>query len=222
VKFQAILWDCDGVLIDSEMLACGVAAEFYTRVGYPMTATDYIRRFAGQSKAQIAAIIRQETGKDLAAAIDWTQKEAARKAAFEAKLRAVAGVETLLQQAISRRLPMAVASGSSLDRLQHSLKLTRLWDLFAPHVYSTEQVARGKPAPDVFLFAADKLAIEPSRCLVVEDAEHGTRAGKAAGMTVYGFTGASHCGPEWDNRLHEAGADAVFADMASVEAALDF
>jgi beta-phosphoglucomutase-like phosphatase (HAD superfamily) len=115
---------------------------------------------------------------------------------------------------------MAVASGSGLERLEHSLKLTRLWDLFAPHIYSTEQVANGKPAPDIYLFAANKLGVNPSQCLVIEDSEHGACAGKAAGMTVYGFTGGSHCNRAWDVRLQQAGADAVFSDMPSLKAAL--
>ena len=115
---------------------------------------------------------------------------------------------------------MAVASGSGLGRLEHSLKVTGLWDLFAPHIYSTEQVAHGKPAPDIYLFAAGKLGVSPSRCLVIEDSQHGTHAGKAAGMTVYGFTGAGHCSPELGASLQEAGADAVSSDMPSLQAAL--
>jgi HAD superfamily hydrolase (TIGR01509 family) len=220
VTFQAILWDCDGVLIDSELLACKVVTDFYTRAGYSLTASEFFGRFAGQSRAQIAAIIGQETGEDLAAAIDWAQEDAARKALFEERLQPVAGVTHLLERASTRKLLMAVASGSGLGRLEHSLKLTRLWDLLAPHIYSSEQVARGKPAPDIFLFAADKLGVSPSRCLVVEDGQHGARAGKAAGMTVYGFIGGSHCSREWGVSLQQAGADAVFSDMPSLQAAL--
>src|SRR5262249_6416223 len=126
-RYQAILWDCDGVLIDSELLACKVAADYYTRAGYFLTALGYIERFFGQSRAQIAAIIRQETGVDLAAAINWAQVDAARRTLFEAQLDSVAGVTHLLQQASARKFPMAVASGSGLGRLEHSLKLTGLW-----------------------------------------------------------------------------------------------
>lgn len=218
-SFHAILWDCEGVLIDSELLACQVAADFYTRAGYPLTARDYVRRFAGQNRAQIAALVRGETGVDVAG-IDWAEKEAARKALFEAQLKPLPGVEIVLKHAMASRTRMAVASGSSLDRLEHSLRLTGLWDFLAPHIYSTEQVGRGKPAPDVFLHAADKLAVSPKHCLVVEDAKHGVQAGKAAGMTVFGFTGASHCEPGWDVGLRDAGADEVFADMATLQTAL--
>ena len=220
MKFDAIIWDCDGVLIDSEVLACRVSADFYTRAGFPLTAPEYIRRFAGQSVAQIAATVRNETGKDLTSTIDWTRKDAVREALFEAELFAVAGIEELLADLRARRLPMAVGSGSSLRRLEHSLRVARLWDTFAPHVYSTEQVARGKPAPDVFLLAAEKLGINADRCLVVEDSHHGTHAGKTAGMTVYGFVGASHCTPETADNLRAAGADAVFADMGALRAAI--
>jgi HAD superfamily hydrolase (TIGR01509 family) len=220
MSFQAIIWDCDGVLLDSELLACGVSAAFYTDAGFPLTAAEYIRRFFGQSRAQIAAAIMEETGKDLASAIDWTRKEAAREALFEAQLRAIGGIEDVLKEASGRRLAMAVASGSSLGRLEHSLRLAGLWDYLAPHIYSTEQVARGKPAPDIYLLAAARLGVCAERCLVVEDAEHGTRAGKAAGMTVYGFTGASHCTSETADRLRTAGADAVFSDSTTLWAAL--
>jgi HAD superfamily hydrolase (TIGR01509 family) len=220
MSFQAIIWDCDGVLLDSEVLACGVSAAFYTAAGFPLTASDYIRRFAGQSRAQIAAAIMEETGKDLASAIDWTRKEADREALFESELRAVTGIEEVLKEASAWRLPAAVASGSSLRRLKHSLTLTGLWDYFAPHIYSSEQVVRGKPAPDIYLLAAARLGVCAERCLVVEDAEHGTRAGKAAGMTVYGFTGASHCTYETADSLRAAGADAVFSDSAALRAAL--
>ena len=220
MMFQAILWDCDGVLIDSELLACKVVADCYTRAGYSLTALEYIERFFLKSRAQIAAIIRQETGEDLAAAIDWTQVGSARRTLFEAQLEPVAGVTHLLQQASARKFLMAVVSGSGLGRLEHSLKLTGLWDFLAPHIYSTEQVARGKPAPDIYLFAAEKLGVSPSRCLVIEDSQHGTHAGKAAGMTVYGFTGAGHCSPDLGASLQDAGADAVFSDMPSLQAAL--
>jgi HAD superfamily hydrolase (TIGR01509 family) len=217
--FQAILWDCDGVLIDSEVLACQVAADFYTRAGYSLTAKDYVRRFAGQNRAQIATIIRGETGIDVTG-IDWLKKEAARKALFEAQLGPVPGVQGVLKHVLACKVRMAVASGSSLDRLEHSLRLTELWDSLAPHIYSTEQVGRGKPAPDVFLLAADKLAVSPKQCLVVEDSSHGVEAGKAAGMTVYGFTGASHCEPGWGASLTAAGADAVFSCMSDLHAGL--
>ena len=221
MNVNAIIWDCDGVLIDSEILACRVASEYYTRAGFPLTTSEYIRRFAGHGKAQIAATIREETGRDLAAVIDWTKEEADREALFEAELRAVPGIDKFLEQCKARRLPMAVASGSSLRRLKHSLRLTGLWDYFDPHIYSTEQVARGKPAPDVYLLAARKLGVSPDRCLVIEDAEHGTRAGKAAGMTVYGFIGASHCTAEWAEHLRAAGADAVFFGLTDLQAAVD-
>jgi HAD superfamily hydrolase (TIGR01509 family) len=215
MNFRAILWDCDGVLIDSEVLACSVSADYYTRAGYPLTTSEYIRRFAGKSTAQIAAIIEEETGRDLAATIDWSQKEAVRRALFEAELQPIVGMEHLLKRVCAHKVLMAVASGSSLSRLEHSLRVTQLWDFFAPHIYSSEQVARGKPAPDIYLLAAEKLDVSPDRCLVIEDAEHGIRAGKAAGMTVYGFTGAGHCTAEWTMR-----ADAVFCDATALQVAL--
>ncbi|MFV0296660.1 MAG: HAD family hydrolase [Hyphomicrobiaceae bacterium] len=218
MTFKAIIWDCDGVLIDSEVLACRIAAEFYTRAGYPLSMIDFARRFAGQSKLQIADIIRQETGKDLASRIDWTQEDAAREALFETELQTVPGVRDFLSHASFRDIPMAIASGSSLKRLEHALKLVDLWNRFHPHIYSSEIVHRGKPSPDIFLYAAAQMAIAPHDCLVIEDAAHGVQAGKAAGMTVIGFTGARHCTAEWPELLRNAGADEVYGSMDDLSA----
>src|SRR5262245_7377565 len=117
MTFRAIVWDCDGVLIDSELLACKVVADCYTRAGYSLTASEYIERFFGQNRSQIAAIIRAETGEDLAAAVNWTEVDAARKSVFETQLEAVPGVDSLLHHAAALNFPMAVASSSELGRL---------------------------------------------------------------------------------------------------------
>lgn len=210
MPIEAVIFDCDGVLIDSEIIACRVAAEFYTQAGYPISTADYIRRFAGRTEEQNAADILAETGLNISGKIDSIDKSTARDAAFKAELKAIQGVDIALH---TLKLPKAIASGSSLRRLGVSLGLTELQHHFAPHIYSAEQVPNGKPAPDVFLLAAERLVVPPKNCLVVGDSHHDITGGLAAGMMVYGFTGASHATPELTQRLLDHGAHTVFSRM---------
>jgi HAD superfamily hydrolase (TIGR01509 family) len=115
---------------------------------------------------------------------------------------------------------ICVASSSSPNMLEQLLRQARLWDRFAPHIFSAHQVKRGKPAPDLFLFAAARMAALPARCLVVEDSVAGVTAAKAAGMTAIGFTGGNHCGPDHADKLRRAGAQAVFMNMPTLTAYL--
>ena len=109
---------------------------------------------------------------------------------------------------------MCVASSSDPARIEHSLAVVGLLGRFAPHIFSAAEVACGKPAPDLFLHAARRMATPPARCVVIEDSLRGVQAGVAAGMRVLGFAGGSHCQPGHDGQLKAAGAERVFADMA--------
>jgi HAD superfamily hydrolase (TIGR01509 family) len=134
--------------------------------------------------------------------------------AFEHELEPVPGVSALLDALAVHR---CVASSSHPERIRRSLELAGLLERFAPHLFSATMVSAGKPAPDLFLLAAARMAAEPSRCLVVEDSEVGIRAAKAAGMSAYGFTGASHVRPQAHApRLQAAGADAIFTEMPAL------
>jgi HAD superfamily hydrolase (TIGR01509 family) len=134
--------------------------------------------------------------------------------AFEHELEPIAGVPALLDALAVDR---CVASSSHPERIRRSLELVGLLERMAPHLFSASMVSAGKPAPDLFLLAAARMAAEPARCLVVEDSEVGIRAAKAAGMTVFGFTGASHVRPKTHApRLRAAGADAILAEMAAL------
>jgi HAD superfamily hydrolase (TIGR01509 family) len=211
-RFKAILWDCDGCLIDSELIACSHAAELFTQAGYPITTEDYILRFAGQGKEHIFSTIEKETGLDLRGKIDRGDKIRRRNELFQDHLKEIPGISLFLQQS---RVPMAIASGSEFDRLEYTLRLTNLYDRFMPHIYSSSLVAKGKPAPDIFLYAADKLNVRPEDCLVIEDSENGVRAGRAAGMAVFGFTGGSHVPDKaaHEKRLLELGAERVLHEI---------
>lgn len=211
-KFKAILWDCDSCLIDSETIACGHAADLLTQAGYPISTQDYVIRFAGQGKAHIFDTIQKESGLDLRNTIDRNEKIKQRNELFRAHLKEIEGISDVLD---TLTLPMAIASGSEMDRLEFTLQLTNLYDRFLPHIYSSTLVKNGKPAPDIFLYAADKLGIVPEECLVIEDSENGVRAGIAANMTVFGFTGGSHVPNKQVHaaKLSALGAHHVFDDM---------
>lgn len=213
--FKAILWDCDGCLIDSEAIACGHAADELTEAGYPISMHDFVTRFAGKTRQDIYRTIFDETGLNLNDKIDPAVTRREREARFARELQPIDSIHETLN---ALDLPMAIASGSELERLEQTLKITNLFDRFMPHIYSSSLVKNGKPAPDIFLYATQQLGVKPADCLVIEDSENGVRAGIAAGMTVFGFTGGSHVP---DPIVHAAllrnlGAHDVFHHMSAL------
>jgi HAD superfamily hydrolase (TIGR01509 family) len=213
-RFDLVILDCDGVLIDSEALACAVDAEVYTAAGYPITAEEVMHRFVGFSGKDVDAMIERDLGHRLPHGYDadYTQKL---HALFRRELKPIDGVAELLDALAQRNTAFCVASSSSPERLRFTLELTNLWERVAPHVFSSALVARGKPAPDLFLYAAERMQMDPARTLVIEDSVSGVKAARAAGMTVWGFVGGSHYQSR-DGKaiLREAGADRVFGRMA--------
>ena len=209
---DVVIFDCDGVLVDSEMLACRSLAETLTRHGIPFGIEDVFERFLGRSFALVETHYLERTGAPMPEAFRddfrWRIKEV-----FTADLLPMAGAIDVLQ-GLDR--PFCLASSSDPARLRVTLRAAGLAERFGDRVYSASQVARGKPAPDLFLFAAERMGANPARCLVIEDTVPGVLAGKAAGMTVWGFTGGSHCvGRDIGRKLEEAGADRVFDRMSA-------
>ena len=206
---ELVIFDCDGVLIDSEAIACRTDAACLAEIGIAMSAEEIMDRYVGISAAAMFADIELRHGRRLPA--DFIETVRSRVAtAFDTDLLPMAGVEMAL-----RALPFnrCVASSSAPARLQHSLSLTGLLRYFDPHIFSATQVPRGKPAPDLFLFAAATMRAVPEMCVVVEDSEPGVQAAVAAGMRVIGFTGGGHCRPGHAERLRAAGALAVCDHM---------
>lgn len=191
MKYKALIWDCDGVLIDSEALACQASCDLYEEIGCNITLEEYLSLFLGMNRKQVLRILKEKFGlnEDLIDSDFWERKDARRRKVFESDLQPIDGIEHILK---TIDLPMAVASGSNYKRLIHSLDVTNLTSLFGGHIYSSEMVENGKPAPDVFLHAAEKLNVDPSDCLVIEDGIHGINAAKAAGMDVVAYLGGSH------------------------------
>src|SRR4051794_20248853 len=209
-----IIFDCDGVLIDSETIAARVHSDALAALGHAYTPADVIRRFVGVSSRDMRRILEDETGAPLPDDYGARTREAL-ATLYATDLRAVPHVADAID-AIG--LPACVASSTSPDTLRLSLGLVGLYDRFAPNIFSATQVARGKPAPDLFLFAATRMAAAPARCLVIEDSIAGVRAAVAAKMRVVGFTGASHCRPGHADALLAEGALATLDDMRRLPA----
>lgn len=213
MKYQAVIWDCDGVLIDSEVLSCSAAAEALTGIGYAISLENYLLRFMGKSDRQMFDEIQAETGQDLRANYDPEDLRQKQKIAFTKHLKETPGIRDVLDHLT---LPVAITSGSSRTRLAHTLGLTNLDSYFGEHVYSAEMVQNGKPAPDVFLLAAEKLGVDPRACLVIEDSIHGVHGARAAGMDVCAYTGGSHITEKLERNLRDAGVVAVFEEIGEL------
>lgn len=210
-----LIFDCDGVLVDSEPLACEVDADVLTGLGLPYTADDIARQFVGKSMRDMIARIEADHGRALPP--DFAEEiNRALFARFETDLKPIAGVRDAILALPCRR---CVASSSVPERIALSLRVTGLSDLF-DNVFSATQVARGKPAPDLFLLAAQQMGTAPAECLVIEDSPAGVQGAIAAGMRVVGFTGGGHCGPAHADTLRQAGASVIIARMADLPEAV--
>jgi HAD superfamily hydrolase (TIGR01509 family) len=213
-----LIFDCDGVLIDSELIACRVDAACLAEIGVAVTVEDILDRYVGLSAAAMFADLERRSGRKLPADFAETLRRRL-AAAFDAELAAMPGIAAALD-----RLPCrsCVASSSAPERLRHTLSLAGLFHRFDPNVFSATEVRHGKPAPDLFLHAARRMGVAPQRCIVIEDSIAGVQAARAAGMTVFGFTGGGHCRPGHGERLQGEGASLVFADMARLRSLLGF
>jgi HAD superfamily hydrolase (TIGR01509 family) len=208
-KFDLVIFDCDGVLVDSEVISCRAHSQTLTRHGYPITPDQVLKRFLGVSDREARQIIETEIGRKLPDDFEAEVKQATLQF-YAGDLKAISFVgETIA----ALGLPACVASSGTPEKIHHGLTCTGLYDLLAPHIFSASQVKRGKPAPDLFLFAAGQMAASPERCLVIEDSVPGITGAHAAGMTVLGFHGGSHCQPGHAEALREAGALLAFDDM---------
>ncbi|WP_213286820.1 HAD family hydrolase [Bradyrhizobium sp. sGM-13] len=208
-NFDLVIFDCDGVLVDSEVISCRAHAEILSRHGYPITSEQVFHRFLGRSTRQANLEVEAELGRALPDDFHLQLRDELHRT-FEADLKPIPHIHSALD-AITQ--PVCVASSGSHQRMRISLGRTRLYDRFAPNIFSASQVSNGKPAPDLFLFAAGQMNVVPEHCVVIEDSVPGVTAGRAAGMTVLGFHGGSHCQPGYAEMLRAAGAIATFDDM---------
>jgi HAD superfamily hydrolase (TIGR01509 family) len=216
---EAIIFDCDGVLVDSEVLALEVELGALAEIGLEYSRSEFVARFTGRSNEAFFALLEEDSlalrGRGLP---DGFQD------ACHAKYRVT--YERLVEVPGARaavagvRLRKAVASSSTREALGVKLRKTQMWDLFAPHIYSADHVAHAKPAPDLFLHAAEALRIDPSACLVFEDSTNGVVAARAAGMRVWGFMGGGHMDEASGARLLATGAEKLVSNWQDAALAI--
>ncbi len=186
VQAQAVIFDCDGVLVDSEGLASRVEAELIRELGLELSVEQVHDLFLGKTVEGVLELIAARSGRTLTPTFVYNWAFATAHA-FSRELQPVAGVRAVAEELRARGLRLAVASQSPLARVRFSLEVARLADLFGDHIYVTSMVARPKPAPDVYLLAASRLGVRPEECVVVEDSPAGAAAAKAAGMHALGY-----------------------------------
>jgi HAD superfamily hydrolase (TIGR01509 family) len=209
-RTDLVIFDCDGVLVDSEVLSCQCLSEALSEYGIELTIEQAQQLFLGQSATTVTQYCRQR-GQPLPETFLPELSSRVRER-FTRSLRPIAGIGPLLS---NLRTPFCVASSSDLDRVTLSLVVTGLAPHFGDRLYTSQMVQRGKPAPDLFLYAAVQMKTAPVRTLVVEDSVSGVTAAKAAGMTAWGFVGGSHYrSSDGRSLLYNAGADRVFERMA--------
>nr|WP_295468969.1 HAD family hydrolase [Mesorhizobium sp.] len=214
-----VIFDCDGVLVDSEVIAARVDAELITRAGFPIEAEEVAERFAGLTFHDILLEVEKLSAIPLQASlIDEERKLLDNRLAKE-----VRGIDGAREAVARVQAPRCICSNSTPDRLEMMLTKTGLRPLFGDHIFSARAIpdARPKPAPDVFIHAAKAMNAAPANTFVIEDSVHGVHAARAAGMRVIGFTGASHSYPGHADRLTEAGAETVIRRHADLQAVLD-
>lgn len=184
-RFDLVIFDNDGVLVDSEPVANRVLSALLTEYGVPTTIAECMARYLGQSVPQVRARVEAEIGRSLP---DDLEERYARELypSFLSSLEPVEGIGDALA---AIRVPVCVASGGTHERIRLTLTCTGLWDRFGGRVFSAQDVARGKPAPDLFLHAAAAMGMDPRRCAVIEDSAAGITGANAAGMTTFGFAG---------------------------------
>ena len=209
-EFDLVIFDCDGVLVDSELLSCQCLSEVLAEFGIALSQEQALELFLGRSTRAI-----EQHYRDLGQAVPdgfLPRLKSHVLKTFTGALQPIPGIAAAISEV---RLPFCVASSSDIDRVSLSLDVTGLRSHFGERIYTAQMVRHGKPAPDLFLHAAEKMGAQPARTLVIEDSASGVQAGKAAGMTVWGFVGGSHYRRRDGHAiLSAAGADRVFAQMS--------
>jgi len=197
-KWKLVIFDCDGVLVDSEPISCGVIAEMATEQGYSMTREDAIKEFAGSSLDYVLTYLGERFGRAIPAGAFEAIYRKRSFAAFERELQPIPFVREALKQI---HLPKCVGSNGPLHKVKFNLNLTGLTSFFDGHLYSAYDIQKWKPLPDLYLHAAKQMGFKPSECLVVEDSTHGIQAAQAAEMDVVGYANTHNA-----DKLHQSGA----------------
>ena len=206
-KYNLVIFDCDGVLVDSEAISCGVIADQATSLGHPMSVEESMELFAGGSLDQAINYVEHKIGRKVPDDFEAIYRQRT-YAAFEKELQPVEGIRSVLEQIT---LPKCVGSNGPKYKIELNLRITNLLHFFNDDLFSAYDIQRWKPLPDLYLIAAKAMGFEPKNCLVVEDSTHGVKAAKAAGMDVLGYSRSV----KKQQELKKFGAF-VFDDMAQL------
>lgn len=215
---KLVIFDCDGVLVDSEYLSAQINAELLTAAGFPISAEELSERYTGMILKDALTLIEKQIDIPLSASLlDKAHEEFDRRVKTE--LMAIDGVRDLVN---SLNVPYCICSNSVHNNIKTMLTITGLYDLFEDKIFSAPEVGskKPKPAPDVFLYAAKKFNMAPQDCIVIEDSVTGTKAATAAGMRVIGFTGGNHAYPGLADALTQAGAATVVNRHNNIKAVI--
>ena len=208
-RFDLVIFDCDGVLVDSERLSIRLDVELLAALGWPMAEDEVVERWVGRTEAAMRAEIEEHLGRSVEA--EWAAFSERYVEAFAAELEPVDGVADAVDAVQAAGLATCVASSGDLGKIRRNLAKTGLLDRFDGRLFSADDVEHGKPAPDLFLHAAAAMGVAPGRTAVVEDSVHGVVAGDAAGMAVFAYAG----GVTPASRLARPGVT-VFDSMADL------
>ncbi|MGU3574706.1 HAD family hydrolase [Brucellaceae bacterium C25G] len=206
---KLIIFDCDGVLVDSEIISAQVQAELLTDAGYEVSAEEMAERFAGMTWKATLLEVERQSGLPLSASLlDKVNTELDKRLKNEVQI-----MDDIEDVVAALPYPFCIGSNSSMARLKITLNRTGLYDRFAPHIFSAPEVGtkKSKPSPDVFLYAAEQFGVDPKDVIVVEDSIHGVHAARSAGMRVIGYTGGAHSYPGHADQLTDAGAETVIS-----------
>jgi HAD superfamily hydrolase (TIGR01509 family) len=207
---ELVIFDCDGVLVDSDRISLRIQAEWITALGLKTTYDDCVRDFLGLGMPATLQILSERLGRPLPSG--WAEElDAAVREGFRRELQPVPGIVEALEKV---DLPTCIASSGSQEKMRFTLGLTGMWDRFAGRIFSGDEVQRGKPAPDLFLHAASCMATPPERCVVVEDSPFGVAGAKAAGMSALGYS------PEGSGERLEREGARTFESMDELPALL--
>lgn len=216
--FDLIIFDCDGVLVDSEIIAAQVESRLLTEAGYPISVEEMGERFSGMTWKNILLEVEREASIPISATL-LEKSEKLLDARLARDVKVIEGVKFALSRLTTQR---CICSNSSSARLDMMLTKVGLKPYFESHVYSAKDLGadRVKPKPDIFLHGAEQFAVSPDRVVVIEDSVHGITGARAAGMRVIGFTGASHSYPSHADKLTDAGAETVISRMQDLPATI--
>ena len=185
IAYELVIFDCDGVLVDSEPIAIRIDAMLFAEMGWPLSEDEIARRYVGRTAEFMLADLAVHVGRQVPPEVEEKYNRLYREL-LEAELRPVDGVVEALDQIDTTT---CVASSGSHEKMRFTLGITGLYERFEGRIFSATEVAHGKPAPDLFLHAAARMGVDPSACAVVEDSQYGVEAARAAGMAAFGYTG---------------------------------